>query len=116
MLNCPFCGGNDFAVVDVRNQEKSKGIRRRRECKSCGKRFTTYEVCSDMYHEVEEKIFPEKESSKPGVNFLQMRRSAIKTATDLEYDKYIIKELENAKNETQLSQIMAKGRRRSYAD
>ena len=43
MLKCPYCDGVDFIVIDIRNKEKVNGIRRRRECKSCGKRFTTYE-------------------------------------------------------------------------
>lgn len=111
MLKCPYCDGVDFIVVDIRNKEKANGIRRRRECKSCGKRFTTYEVCSNMYQEDSNDTKSDK-SSEPGPNFKQMRRDSIKIAKDLCYDKYIIKDLENAKNETQLSQIMAKGRNR----
>jgi len=115
MLNCPFCGGNEFYTVDVRNKDKSNGIRRRRECKFCGKRFTTYEVCPDMYNE--DRPFPSQvKDPNPGLNFRQERRSAIKTAKDLGYDRYIIAELENAKDELELSRIMVKGRRRLYAD
>ena len=40
MVKCPFCSG-DTKVVDKRDAEDS--TRRRRECISCGKRFTTYE-------------------------------------------------------------------------
>lgn len=40
-MNCPSCRQNDFRVVDSREVED--GIRRRRECLSCGYRFTTYE-------------------------------------------------------------------------
>lgn len=38
---CPFCGFNDSKVIDSRPCEGK--IRRRRECISCGKRFTTFE-------------------------------------------------------------------------
>lgn len=40
-MNCPFCGGIDSRVIDTRDAEG--GIRRRRECVACGRRFTTYE-------------------------------------------------------------------------
>jgi len=42
-LKCPYCGGADNKVVDSRESETGEAIRRRRECLSCGKRFTTYE-------------------------------------------------------------------------
>jgi len=40
-MNCPYCGHYDSKVVDSR--DASGGIRRRRQCLSCGARFTTYE-------------------------------------------------------------------------
>ncbi|MCL2054888.1 MAG: transcriptional regulator NrdR [Oscillospiraceae bacterium] len=40
-MRCPFCGFEDTKVTDSRPAEGKK--RRRRECSSCGKRFTTYE-------------------------------------------------------------------------
>ena len=42
-MKCPYCGGADNKVVDSRESETGEAIRRRRECLSCGKRFTTYE-------------------------------------------------------------------------
>lgn len=39
-MKCPYCGKKSM-VVDTRSA--GEGIRRRRECKSCGRRFTTYE-------------------------------------------------------------------------
>lgn len=42
-MRCPFCGKDDTAVLESRVSEEGKGIRRRRECIKCGKRFTTYE-------------------------------------------------------------------------
>lgn len=43
-MKCPSCGFSDSQVVDSRPIEDGSSIRRRRECKSCGKRFTTFEV------------------------------------------------------------------------
>lgn len=42
-MKCPFCGGLDSKVVDSRLSEDGTSIRRRRECTSCAKRYTTYE-------------------------------------------------------------------------
>lgn len=40
-MKCPYCGNADTKVTDSR--ETDDGIRRRRECLNCGRRFTTYE-------------------------------------------------------------------------
>lgn len=42
-MNCPFCNHFDTKVLDTRPANEGKAIRRRRECISCQKRFTTYE-------------------------------------------------------------------------
>ncbi|MBE0476730.1 MAG: transcriptional repressor NrdR [Coriobacteriia bacterium] len=42
-MRCPFCGHGETKVVDSRTSEAQDAIRRRRECLSCEKRFTTYE-------------------------------------------------------------------------
>ncbi|MBO6304115.1 MAG: transcriptional repressor NrdR [Selenomonadaceae bacterium] len=42
-MRCPFCKAMDSRVVDSRAADDGATIRRRRECVSCGKRFTTYE-------------------------------------------------------------------------
>ena len=40
-MKCPFCASTESRVIDTRSAEG--GIRRRRECQDCGRRFTTYE-------------------------------------------------------------------------
>ena len=42
-MKCPFCGNADTQVVETRVAEDGDFIRRRRQCASCEKRFTTYE-------------------------------------------------------------------------
>lgn len=42
-MRCIFCGNSESKVVDSRYL-KDTSIRRRRECLTCGKRFTTYET------------------------------------------------------------------------
>jgi transcriptional repressor NrdR len=42
-MKCPFCGHAETQVVETRISEDADSIRRRRQCVSCEKRFTTYE-------------------------------------------------------------------------
>ena len=42
-MKCPYCGYLQSRVVDSRQNDDGASIRRRRECESCGRRFTTYE-------------------------------------------------------------------------
>ena len=44
MMKCPYCGMRESKVIDSRPTDEYDSIRRRRECLSCGKRFTTYET------------------------------------------------------------------------
>lgn len=43
-MKCPYCGEMESKVIDSRPADDGERIRRRRECLSCAKRFTTYEV------------------------------------------------------------------------
>ena len=43
-VRCPYCAYPESKVIDSRPTDESSSIRRRRECLSCGKRFTTYEI------------------------------------------------------------------------
>ena len=45
---CPFCGHNETKVVDSRDTNDGKAIRRRRECEKCQARFSTYEEMEIM--------------------------------------------------------------------
>ncbi len=42
-MKCPFCEIDNSRVLESRNLSDGRAIRRRRECLTCGKRFTTYE-------------------------------------------------------------------------
>ena len=43
-MRCPYCGEIESKVIDSRPADDGERIRRRRECLSCSKRFTTYEI------------------------------------------------------------------------
>ena len=47
-MKCPFCGYSESKVIDSRPAEEGTSIRRRRECLSCAKRFTTYETVESL--------------------------------------------------------------------
>lgn len=42
-MKCPFCGKDNTRVIDSRPADDNSSIRRRRQCDSCSKRYTTYE-------------------------------------------------------------------------
>jgi len=42
-MKCPFCGHSETKVIDSRDTNDNKTIRRRRECEKCQARFSTYE-------------------------------------------------------------------------
>ena len=42
-MKCPFCQAQDTKVIDSRPADDNSSIKRRRQCESCNKRFTTYE-------------------------------------------------------------------------
>lgn len=44
-MNCPKCQNNDTRVLDSRETDGHKAVRRRRECEKCKHRFTTFERC-----------------------------------------------------------------------
>ena len=47
-MKCPYCGYSESKVIDSRPADENASIRRRRECLSCGKRFTTYETVESL--------------------------------------------------------------------
>ncbi|MBQ4338985.1 MAG: transcriptional regulator NrdR [Clostridia bacterium] len=47
-MKCPFCNYEESKVIDSRPTDEGERIRRRRECISCGKRFTTYEIIESV--------------------------------------------------------------------
>lgn len=47
-MRCPYCGFQESKVIDSRPAEEGATIRRRRECLSCQKRFTTYEIMEQL--------------------------------------------------------------------
>lgn len=51
-MRCPYCQGTEDRVVDSRSSREGGAVRRRRECLSCGRRFTTYEYVEERQLQV----------------------------------------------------------------
>lgn len=47
-MKCPFCGHHDDKVLESRTARDGEAIRRRRECLSCARRFTTFEEIEEL--------------------------------------------------------------------
>jgi len=47
-MKCPFCSFHDTKVIDSRNRDDGRSIRRRRECIKCNRRFTTRETVDEI--------------------------------------------------------------------
>ena len=54
-MKCPFCGHTEDKVVDSRETGAGDAIRRRRECLSCARRFTSYERVEEIPYFVVKK-------------------------------------------------------------
>jgi transcriptional repressor NrdR len=54
-MTCPFCGFREDRVIDSRESKEGDSIRRRRQCLSCERRFTTYERCDEVPYMVIKK-------------------------------------------------------------
>lgn len=47
-MRCPWCNTDDDRVVDSRPAEGGAAVRRRRECRACGRRYSTFERAEDV--------------------------------------------------------------------
>lgn len=65
---CPFCSHNETKVVDSRDTNDGKAIRRRRECEKCQARFSTYEEVEIMRLSVLKKDGRKEEYDKKKIN------------------------------------------------
>src|SRR5450756_1969898 len=92
-MKCPYCGSRDTEVVETRDSEDLETIRRRRECVTCGKRFTTYERIENVNLVVIKKDGKreqfDRDKLKSGII-----RSSEKTAVSMDAIEKIVTEVE----------------------
>jgi len=75
-MKCPFCNHIETKVIDSRDTNDNKTIRRRRECEKCQARFSTYEQI-----EVLNRVVIKRDESKEAYNREKLEKS-IKLATN----------------------------------
>ncbi len=90
-MRCPFCSHPDTKVTDSR--ESDAGIRRRRECLGCGRRFTTYERVQSASLTVVKKDGRREEFSRDKVRS-GIRRSCAKLPVSAAEIDAIVDEIE----------------------
>lgn len=92
-MKCPYCGSPDSEVVETRASEDVDSIRRRRECLSCRKRFTTYERIENV-----NLVVIKKDSKRQQFDRDKLKngiiRSSEKTAVSMEAIERIVTEIE----------------------
>jgi transcriptional repressor NrdR len=98
-MKCPFCGCLDSKVVDSRPTEEGSIIRRRRECPSCKKRFTTYERVDELPITIikkngEREVFDLHKIINGLIKACEKRPVSIEDIKDIAYD--VEKELKNS--------------------
>jgi len=106
-MECPYCGGKKFKVTNKR--ESIDGIRRRRECLNCKKRFTTYEKITkeDIYvikKDGRREKF-EREKLERGIMRAFEKRPVPKEKIDLMINEIEEKIRKRGKKETKTSEI-----------
>ena len=92
-MKCPICGNDNTKVVDSRNHLDGTTIKRRRECESCEKRFTTYEKIGDLSLSVEKKSGLIEAYSREKV-FNGIMRALEKRSVDIERVEEILEKIE----------------------
>lgn len=73
-MKCLYCDCTDSKVVDSRSADDDRTIRRRRECTSCGRRFTTYETI-----EVTPVLVVKNNGTRESFNAEKIRNGIIKS-------------------------------------
>ena len=101
-MKCLFCGSNDTQVIDSRVNDEGTTIRRRRECKNCRKRFTTYEHAElSLPHVVKQD--GKREEFKKEKLLHSLTRALHKRSVPVEYIDKAVEDI--------LSKVLAKGER-----
>jgi transcriptional repressor NrdR len=105
-LLCPYCNYKESKVIDSRHTD-SQSIRRRRECESCKKRFTTYEKI-----ELTPVMVIKKDNSREYFDRNKIKNGILKSSekrpVSIEQVEDIIHYIENEINKTYLSEIESK--------
>ena len=87
-MKCLYCDCTESKVVDSRSADDDRTIRRRRECTSCGRRFTTYETI-----EVTPVLVVKNNGTRQSFNAEKIRNGIIKSCEKRPVPMAVIDEL-----------------------
>jgi len=97
-VRCPFCSSNEDKVIDSRQSKDGGEIRRRRECESCTRRFTTYERIEDAMPVVVKRDGRREPSDRAKLE-KGLKRAAAKRPVSIEALQQIAEEVERELSE-----------------
>ncbi len=115
-MKCVYCGCMESRVIDSRQSEDGTTIRRRRECESCGKRFTTYETV-----EYTPVMVVKKDGSRQQFDIDKVRRGIMKAIEKravsmadvdklvLDVQKSVLNSLEQEVSSTHIGELVMDG-------
>lgn len=104
MMKCPYCDHVGTKVLDSRAANENKSIRRRRECESCLRRFTTFEMVEETPLMVVKKDGSREEFSRDKI-LRGLMRACEKRPVSVEQMEAIVSEVERKIRETALSEV-----------
>lgn len=106
-MRCPFCGSEDTKVVDSRSYLEGNSIKRRRECITCQRRFSTFERVEEVPLYVVKKdqrrVLFDREKLMRGLTFATVKRDVSRE----ELEK-IVYEIEKAIQNTLKNEITSR--------
>ena len=103
-MQCPKCHHNNSKVVDSRQADDGRTIRRRRECENCGFRFTTFERIEETPLLVIKKNGTREEFNREKV-LRGLVRSAEKRPVTMDQMEKIVDQVERKIRESGESEI-----------
>jgi transcriptional repressor NrdR len=104
IMKCPYCDYVGTKVLDSRAANENKSIRRRRECESCQRRFTTFEMVEETPLMVVKKGGSREEFSREKI-LRGLIRACEKRPVSVEQMESIVSEVEKTIRETAMSEV-----------
>lgn len=104
---CPFCNHSETKVVDSRDTQEGRAVRRRRECEKCQARFSTYEEVEIFHLLIVKKDGHKEEYDREKIE-KGLRRAFEKRPSAEEKIEKILGEIEYTLHEKRVSEIPSK--------
>ena len=106
-MHCPFCNHTETKVIDSRDTQEGRAIRRRRECEKCQARFSTYEEVEIFRLLVVKKDGRREEYDRSKIEKGLKRAFEKRPAAEEKIEK-ILGEIEYALHEKHVSEIQSR--------